>query len=88
MSIALRYISSMFYFRIANTGRDAPWMYFWEMKFELLACVLLSFISVPRNIKCNKWVQKIWNTILLLLFYISVSYLVKGSYSPFLYFNF
>lgn len=88
MTIAGRYLSSMFNFGTANTGRDAPWMYFCEMRFELLICALLSFVSLPERIRSNEWYQGMKAMVLLFLFFVSVSYLVKGNYSPFLYFNF
>ncbi len=88
MTVAAKYIKSMFSFVKVNNGRDAPWMYFWEMKFELLACVMLGFIRLPKKIVENKWYEGMKAVVLLLLFFVSVSYLVKGNFSPFLYFSF
>lgn len=88
LTMAIQYIKSMFNFGVVNIGRDSPWMYFWEMKFELLACALLSFVRLPEKIRENGWYQGIKAVVLLLLFFVSVSYLVKGNFSPFLYFNF
>ena len=86
--IAVRYIRSLFLFKTVNIGIDSPWMYFWEMKYELLACALLSFTSLSDRIKNSTWYQSIRAIVLLILFAVSVSYLVKGTFSPFLYFNF
>lgn len=88
MTVAVQYIKSMFNFGTVNIGRDSPWMYFWEMKFELLACAILSFVKLPDKIKENPWYDGGRAIALLIPFLVSVSYLVKGNFSPFLYFNF
>ena len=86
--IAIRYIQSLFLFETVNAGIDSPWMYFWELKFELLACTLLSFTRLSDRTKNSALFQSARAAALLVLFVVSVSYLVKGTFSPFLYFNF
>lgn len=88
IDIAIRYIKTMFSFSTIRSGLNIFWMYLSEMKFELLICFLLSFICIPR------WVKEktIWgigrNTLVVAAFLVSICYLVKGGFSPFLYFNF
>lgn len=85
---AIKYAKALISLDVENVGIDSPWMYLGEMKYELLTCALLSFVRLPDKIVNSTWFQSSRAVLLLLLFFVSVSYLVKGTFSPFLYFNF
>ena len=79
---AMAYMSHMFSTDIAGIGEIV--LYISELKWSLLGCTVLSIVPYDKIYSKR---TAIW-PLMLLLFLISVSYLVKGTFSPFLYFNF
>ena len=87
IGVASQYIVSMF--GIGQSGGVSNFfMYLSEMKVELAICGVLSFLPIPKEIVQSTGYQSIRPVVAIVLFFISVSYLVKGNFSPFLYFNF
>ena len=89
---AFRYIGVMF--GVGSSGLyDSDFlMYISNFKFYLIAGVLASF-PILKKIKSCKWVNiKIYHIIsavcLTVMFIVSLSFMIKGSYNPFIYFNF
>lgn len=82
LSGAINYIRQMFYFK--TTCIDETILYLSEFKWAILMCIVLIIISEKVIIKKR---DILWPGILM-LFIISISYLVKGTFSLFLYFNF
>lgn len=87
--MAGRYISVMF-----GAGRiENDWsligLYFKEYFIELLTGIIFAFPIIP---VLRKRGGKVWNGIMGILLYVcfvvAISYLIKGTYSPFIYFNF
>lgn len=85
---AFAYIGQMISFKDISVGWHGFVMYFFEMKLELAACVAFSFVVLTENIEHSSIHKRIRAVIVFAAFFISISYLVKGNYSPFLYFNF
>lgn len=84
--LALLYMQKMFSLSGWTHNIDLVVLYLSEYKWELLGCIFCSFIRLPQ--KENKiwaWVEM---AVVYVLFVVAISYLVKGTYSPFLYFNF
>ena len=63
---------------------DETILYLSEFKWAFSGCLILSVVSTSVIMKKRTF---LW-PIMLVLFLVSVSYLVKGTFSPFLYFNF
>ena len=82
ISLALEYIRLMF--RFSLDGYPQTLLYLSEFKWATVACMILSVVSTETIIK-NR--TGLW-PVMLVLFLVSISYLVKGTFSPFLYFNF
>ncbi|MBR2706478.1 MAG: MBOAT family protein [Mogibacterium sp.] len=82
ISSAAAYVGSMFKF--GSEGISEAVLYISEMKWSLIGCTVLSVVPYD---KINRKRTVLWPMILI-LFLVSVSYLVKGTFSPFLYFNF
>lgn len=88
VSQAAAYIRAMFDVRQAGESFPKTVLYLSEYKCEIAMCIGLSFIRVPERV-AHADAHRIGRTLILWLFFLmSVSYLVKGSYSPFIYFNF
>ena len=88
VSQAMQYLRTMFDLRRAEESFPKTVLYLLEYRYELAVCTGLSFIRMPEWIVDTE-VYRIGRTVVLwLLFFMSISYLVKGSYSPFIYFNF
>ncbi len=79
---ACGYVRKMFSFGLS--GYPLTVLYLSEYKWAMVACVILSIVSTETIMKKR---TVLW-PVMLLLFIVSVSYLVKGTFSPFLYFNF
>ena len=77
-------------FDAGQIGESLPQtvLYLSEYKIELAICAFLSFIKIPGKVTDSDayYIGKM--LILWVFFLMSISYLVKGSYSPFIYFNF
>lgn len=82
MSDAVEYIQKMFCFEVTRV--DETILYLSEFKWAILICVVLCIISDEMIMKK----RVIFWPGMLILFIVSISYLVKGTFSPFLYFNF
>ena len=82
ISSAATYIGNMFSFGPGNA--DQALLYLRELKWAFIGGIILSVVPVEKimNRRTLLW------PLMTVLFIISVSYLVKGTFSPFLYFNF
>ena len=93
LGAAIDYISRMFAFDFNGDG-GITLFYTHEYWAFLVAAVIFSLPVVPalrKKIAAGRHrtiLQFGWAVILLGLFMVSVSYIVKGSYNPFIYFNF
>lgn len=76
------YIFRMFQF--GTTRFSETVLYFSEYKYAFTGCVLLSILSTDTLMRKR---TILW-PVMLVVFVVSISYLVKGTFSPFLYFNF
>lgn len=86
---AFSYVSSMFNVTRWIDNIELAYLYLSEFKWEMTGCLLCSFVKVREWFEKESGLLDILKMILLyLLFIVSISYLVKGTYSPFLYFNF
>lgn len=79
---ALSYIVQMFHFNTENI--DVALLYLSEYKWAFGACIGLSVVKTDTLLRKR---GILWPAVFC-FFMISISYLVKGTYSPFLYFNF
>ena len=89
---AFRYIGVMFGVGSSGLYDSNFLMYISNFKFYIIAGVLASF-PILKKIKACKWVNiKIYHIIsavcLTVMFIVSLSFMIKGSYNPFIYFNF
>ena len=89
---AFRYIGVMFGVGSSGLYDSSFLMYISNFKFYIIAGVLASF-PILKKIKTCKWVNiKIYHIIsavcLTVMFIVSLSFMIKGSYNPFIYFNF
>lgn len=83
---AWQYFAAMFGANGVSVGAKA-WFYLREYAPELIAGVLVSGTLLQR-LGQKKGMQTVYAAALVLLFLASVAYVVKGSYSPFIYLNF
>jgi D-alanyl-lipoteichoic acid acyltransferase DltB (MBOAT superfamily) len=88
ISQAMLYIRTMF--EPGQVGESLPQtiLYLSEYKIEFVICVFLSFVKLPQKVTATAAYHTGKVLILWMFFLMSISYLVKGSYSPFIYFNF
>lgn len=90
------YIASMFGFRTLGFYSDYTWMFIRENFIFFIAAFIFSMpIAKRANLflaenkkKYTKTFSIAYPFVLILLFMICVCYLVKGTYNPFIYFNF
>lgn len=89
LAAAFRYLAAMFRFDMQSPGLDTWLLYLGEYRWELLAGVLFCF-PIGRYLKESKykWVTAAALAAEFICFLIGISYLMKGTYSPFIYFNF
>ena len=87
MVLAMRFLRNMYVWS-GWEGTGLALFYLREYKWFLIAGVLLAFPMVPQEMKEKRIVMGIQSISLLVLFLVSLSYLAKGSYNPFIYFNF
>lgn len=83
---AIDYIGKMFNISDWMYNIELAVLYISEYKWELLGCLFFSFIKLKKTEKMYAYIIKM--AVIYVLFIIAVSYLIKGTYSPFLYFNF
>lgn len=90
LSQALRYYGVMLgQGAAADTGHAS--FYLWNFKFLFLIGIIGSFpvLGALKKSKINKNVLSVLETIFLIcILLVSISYLVRGTYNPFVYFNF
>ncbi|HQD49637.1 MAG TPA: MBOAT family protein [Defluviitaleaceae bacterium] len=89
---AIDYMKAMFGLKGSPAFDDTTLLYFQEYKYFLLLCVLSSVpLSNWLSAKINKE-SKLYSIgyicSYLLIFVLSISYIIKGTYNPFIYFNF
>ena len=93
ISQALYYLKIMF-FQSGNEIFDQnTYIYFMENKFFFITAFLCSTpvfhtVSAKWNLSEKRWNGVLYPLLYILLFLISMSYVIKGSYNPFIYFNF
>jgi len=92
---AVNYLAHMIGYNNSLYFDDMTVLYLSEYAFELLAAALFSVdifgnIQFQREYKIEKFsiLDFVRNLGLIILFVASISYMLKGSYNPFLYFNF
>ncbi|MBQ8576186.1 MAG: MBOAT family protein [Clostridia bacterium] len=92
ISEALTYLKTMFGFSGAEVFDDKALFFLDNYKFYLVAGLLASFPIIPKlkeKIKVNETVYSVVATVaVLVMFIISLTFTIKGSYNPFIYFNF
>lgn len=96
MEKAMSYLQCMFGKGQLKMTTETTHLYFTENKLILLigilTCLPISELAKKVYLKCQPQLQIILKGIsmigLAVLFFTSVSYLVKGTYNPFIYFNF
>ena len=89
IQMAYSYIAAMFCPGNFFVNTDTTWLYLSEFRFELIIGILLSIPCSYRIIcKIKEHIPVLYYISEYLLFFISISYLMKGTYSPFIYFNF
>ena len=91
----LRYVKNMLGLGAGGWHDDRLNLYLSENAVFYVVALLLSvplFSMLEHKIKKNAKAENVWGiakpVLLLLIFLISISYLVINSYSPFIYFNF
>lgn len=89
---ALSYLKTMFFMSGAQLFDEKTIFYLDNYKFYLAAGLLASFPIIPKikeKIKINKtFYETVASFALLITFIISLTFTIKGSYNPFIYFNF
>lgn len=89
MMEAFHYWGIMFGFKVTTVTADIALLYLHTFRVELLFGLLFSVPIVPRLISFKpKYLKVVNDVIMMFLFLISISYVMKGSYCPFIYFNF
>ena len=91
ISHAVEYLSAMFGLS-GNTLFDSVAAFqFFDNKFFFIAALLFSFPFAPwlkKKVSNNIIANIIYSILMVVVFVVSVSYIIKGSYNPFIYFNF
>ena len=90
---AIDYFKSMFGLNGNMLFDDYGKLYFMEYRYIYILAIIFStpivkWISNKYKVKDNKVLEYVHITSVILIFIISMSYIVKGSYNPFIYFNF
>lgn len=97
LEIALQYFKNLFGVTGSGVFSTTAWMFVKEYGIFFGAAILFSIPIAPRMNqlllerkipilgKCMEW---LYPAALMLLFMISITYMIKGSYNPFIYFNF
>lgn len=89
VSGAFQYISVMFGLESGVNDLAITGLYFREHLVELILGVVFSFPILPAiKKKDKKTINWITDILLYVCFIVAISYLIKGTYSPFIYFNF
>ncbi len=88
---AFEYMKNMFGIGASGIICDHAVFYLSENKFEFIFAILFSipvFKYLPEKIKSSKIADAVYPLSLAVVFIVAVSCIVKGSYNPFIYFNF
>ncbi len=89
---ALIYLKTMFGFSGTEFFDDKALFFLDNYKFYLIAGILACFPIIPKIKEKLKIEDKAYNAIsaicLLIVFIITLTFTIKGSYNPFIYFNF
>lgn len=89
---AVDYLKTMFFISGADVFDEKALFFLDNYKFYLIAGILASFPIMPKikeKIKINPTVYSCVSAVcLFILFVISLTFTIKGSYNPFIYFNF
>lgn len=89
---AMEYIRSMFGMNGNELMGDMARLYLNENLVLFIAgiifCLPFKTWIQERQIKLNLGVRSLYGVALTVVFFLSIAYLVKGSYNPFIYFNF
>lgn len=92
ISDALTYLKTMFGLAGAQLYDDNAIFYLSNYKIYLLAGIVCCFPIIPAIKKRlnpdNKFFNIISGIVLLILFILGLTFIIKGSYNPFIYFNF
>lgn len=92
ISAALDYLQTMFFMSDAELFDDKAIFFLDNYKFYLVAGVLACFPIMPKIKEKIKTGRKIYESIaviaLFITFIVSLTFTIKGSYNPFIYFNF
>lgn len=92
ISAALEYLQTMFFMSDAELFDDKAIFFLDNYKFYLVAGVLACFPIMPKIKEKIKTGRKIYESIaviaLFITFIVSLTFTIKGSYNPFIYFNF
>ncbi len=91
LSSAIAYMKDMFGFGSMGLMCDKVIFYLSENKFEFIFAILFCVPVVkyiPEKIKNSKTANIVYPVVLMSLFVFAISCIVKGSYNPFIYFNF
>ncbi len=89
---ALTYLKTMFFISGAEMFDESTLFFLDNYKFYLIAGILTSFPILPKLREKITKGKKVYETVaaiaLLVTFIISLTFTIKGSYNPFIYFNF
>lgn len=92
ISAALEYLQTMFFMSGAELFDDKAIFFLDNYKFYLVAGILACFPIMPKIKEKIKTGRKIYESIaviaLFVTFIVSLTFTIKGSYNPFIYFNF
>ncbi len=92
ISAALDYLKTMFFVSSAELFDEKALFFLDNYKFYLIAGILACFPIMPKineKIKINKNIYETVSMLAVLVtFIISLTFTIKGSYNPFIYFNF
>lgn len=92
ISAALEYLQTMFFMSGAELFDDKAIFFLDNYKFYLVAGILACFPIMPKIKEKIKTGRKVYESIaviaLFITFIVSLTFTIKGSYNPFIYFNF
>lgn len=86
---AAHYFGVMFGFKAETSNANVAMLYVHTFRVELVLGMFLSVPLIPKLISYKpNYLKVIYDILMMFLFFVSISYVVKGTYSPFIYFNF
>ncbi len=95
LTIGMTCIASMFGFGATGVWDSGVLFYLWEYKWFYLVAIICAtpvFRSLRQKVdrlgRSPKWMDMGYTCLLMALLILSISYIVKGTYNPFIYFNF